>query len=59
MKHFIIPFAMLTLMTACGGGKIRFGIYACSPEESSFKAIFTDMKLTECALKPHDGQQPD
>ena len=20
MKHFIIPFAMLTLMTACGGG---------------------------------------
>ena len=22
-----------------GGGKIRFGIYACSPEDSSFKAI--------------------
>ena len=42
-----------------GGGKIRFGIYACSPEESSFKAVFTDMKLTECAWKAHDGQQPD
>lgn len=42
-----------------GGGKIRFGIYACSPEESSFKAVFTNMKLTECAWKAHDGQQPD
>ena len=42
-----------------GGGKIRFGIYACSPEESSFKAIFTDMKLTECTWKAHNGQQPD
>ena len=42
-----------------GGGKIRFGIYACSPEQSSFKAVFTDMKLTECAWKAHDGQQPD
>lgn len=38
---------------------IRFGIYACSPEESSFKAIFTDMKITECMWKAHDGQQPD
>ena len=55
-KHF-------TQMRVChlhqGGGKIRFGIYACSPEESSFKAIFTDMKITECAWKAHDGQQPD
>ena len=52
-----------TQMRVChmhqGGGKIRFGIYACSPEESSFKAIFTGMKLTECAWKAHDGQQPD
>jgi len=40
-------------------GRIRFGVYACSPEESSFKAVFTDMKLTECAWKAHDGQQPD
>ena len=42
-----------------GGGMIRFGIYACSPEDSSFKAVFSDMKLTECQWKAHDGQQPD
>ena len=42
-----------------GGGKIRFGVYACSPEDSSFKAVFTDLKLSECAWKAHDGQQPD
>ena len=38
---------------------IRFGIYACSPEESSFTAVFSDLKITECAWKAHDGQQPD
>ena len=52
-----------TQMRVChlhqGGGKIKFGIHACSPEQSSFKALFTDMKLTECAWKAHDGQQPD
>ena len=42
-----------------GSGKIRFGIYACSPEESSFRAVFTDMALTDCKWLPHDGQQPD
>jgi len=44
---------------AKGGGKIRFGIYACSPEESSFTAVFSDMRITECAWKAHDGQAPD
>ena len=39
--------------------EIRFGIYACSPEESSFTAVFTNMKITDCAWKAHDGQQPD
>lgn len=39
--------------------EIQFGIYACSPEESSFTAVFSDMKITECAWKAHDGQQPD
>ena len=39
--------------------EVRFGIYACSPEQSSFKAVFTDMAITECAWKAHDGQQPD
>lgn len=42
-----------------GSGKISFGIYACSPEDSSFKAVFTEFRITECAWKPHDGQQPD
>lgn len=42
-----------------GKEEIRFGIYACSPEESSFKAIFTNMQITECKWKPHDGQKPD
>ena len=42
-----------------GGGTIQFGIYACSPENSSFKATFTNMKVTECKWLAHDGQQPD
>jgi regulation of enolase protein 1 (concanavalin A-like superfamily) len=42
-----------------GGGKIRFGIYACSPEDSSFKAVFTHMQMTECKWLAHDGQAPD
>ena len=42
-----------------GGDVIRFGIYACSPEDSSFKATFTDLQLTECQWLAHDGQAPD
>ncbi len=42
-----------------GGGTIRFGVYACSPEDSSFKATFTDMRLSECQWLAHDGQAPD
>ena len=42
-----------------GGGTICFGIYACSPEDSSFKATFTNMEITECKWLAHDGQQPD
>lgn len=42
-----------------GGGTIRFGIYACSPEDSSFKATFSQMEVTECKWLQHDGQQPD
>ncbi|MDY6093589.1 MAG: DUF1349 domain-containing protein [Candidatus Enteromonas sp.] len=38
---------------------IRFGVYACSPENSSFKATFTDMEITECKWLAHDGQKPD
>ncbi len=39
--------------------EISFGIYACSPEESSFKATFTNLDLTDCKWLPHNGQQPD
>lgn len=42
-----------------GGGTINFGIYACSPEDSSFVATFTDFALTDCQWLAHDGQQPD
>lgn len=38
-----------------GDGKITFGIYACSPEDSSFKAEFSHMKILECQWKAHDG----
>ena len=34
-------------------GAVPFGIYACSPEDSSFKATFTHMELTECKWLPH------
>ncbi len=39
--------------------KISFGIYACSPENSSFRAVFTEMALTECQWAAHEGQKPD
>ena len=42
-----------------GGGAIRFGLYAYSPEDSSFTAVFSQMRLTECQWQAHDGQQPD
>lgn len=42
-----------------GKGTIHFGVYACSPENSSFTAAFTNMQMTECAWKAHDGQKPD
>lgn len=38
---------------------IRFGVYACSAEDSAFTATFTGMELTECRWLAHDGQQPD
>lgn len=36
-----------------GKEEIKFGIYACSPEQSSFKAVFTNMEITECRWKAH------
>lgn len=42
-----------------GNGTIQFGIYACSPENSSFKATFTNMGVTDCKWLAHDGQASD
>ena len=39
--------------------EITFGVYACSPEDSSFEARFTDLEITDCAWKAPDGQKPD
>lgn len=36
-----------------GAGEISFGIYACSPENSSFLATFTQMQITECKWEAH------
>lgn len=40
-------------------GPIRFGVYACSPEDSSFTAIFSEFDMGECLWQAHDGQAAD
>ncbi len=40
-------------------GAVSFGIYACSPEDSSFCATFSQMQLMPCQWQAHDGQKPD
>lgn len=42
-----------------GAEEIKFGIYACSPENSSFKASFSNMDIVKCQWVTHDGQAPD
>lgn len=37
-----------------GEGKINFGLLACSPGNSSFDAIFSDMKMDECMWAKHE-----
>ena len=44
---------------AKASGEIQFGIYACSPEDSSFKPTFTHMEIMPCQWLAHDGQAPD
>lgn len=36
-----------------GGEEISFGIYACSPEDSSFEAVFTNMQVIGCIWEAH------
>ena len=55
-----IRFRQMRVCHMCDAAdEIAFGIYACSPEDSSFKATFTNMEMTDCKWLPHDGQQPD
>ena len=36
-----------------GADQVVFGVYACSPGQSSFKAVFTEMEVSECKWKRH------
>ena len=36
-----------------GADDVVFGVYACSPGQSSFKAVFTEMEVSECKWKKH------
>lgn len=36
-----------------GNEHINFGLYACSPEDSSFTATFTEIEITECQWLDH------
>ena len=36
-----------------GADEVVFGVYACSPGQSSFKAVFTEMEVSECKWKKH------
>lgn len=42
-----------------GRGRVRFGVYACSPEDSSFRAVFSHLALLPCQWPAHNGQPPD
>lgn len=44
---------------AAAGGTVSFGVYACSPEDSSFTARFSHARVLPCQWPAHDGQQPD
>jgi regulation of enolase protein 1 (concanavalin A-like superfamily) len=35
------------------GSAVRFGLYACSPTDSSFTAVFSDLKIEDCSWRAH------
>lgn len=37
-----------------GEGEISFGVYACSPENSSFTATFSEMEILPCQWAEHE-----
>lgn len=36
-----------------GEGHVNVGVYACSPEKSSFQAVFSEAIFSECLWEPH------
>lgn len=49
-----IHFRQMRICHLCNGdGEISFGIYACSPEDSSFCALFRQMEITDCKWEIH------
>ena len=41
-------------LTAAGTGKITFGVYACSPEQSSCQARFSRFEVSPCRWLAHE-----
>jgi len=47
-------FKQMRIFHLCAGaGTVHFGVYACSPSQSSFTARFTEMQVTECLWHAH------
>jgi regulation of enolase protein 1 (concanavalin A-like superfamily) len=42
---------------ALDGALVRFGVYACSPKDSSFEAAFDHLRLEDCLWKAHGEVQ--
>jgi regulation of enolase protein 1 (concanavalin A-like superfamily) len=36
-----------------GDNEINFGLYACSPSNSSFEAKFSEINISECLWEAH------
>jgi regulation of enolase protein 1 (concanavalin A-like superfamily) len=36
-----------------GAGEIQMGMYACSPEDSSFESVFSELEITDCKWEAH------
>ncbi len=54
-----IHFCQMRIFHLCAAKEeIRFGVYACSPENSAFKATFTHMQVGACLWPAHIGQPP-
>ena len=36
-----------------GDNEVNFGVYACSPSDASFDAIFSEISISECLWEDH------